>query len=85
MVKRPELWAGYVEGVAASLKEFKAQTVFRGEHLAQLSGEDRSEKIVLISFLDEEEAMRWFKSSAYQDLIALRDKAAITNISLFRT
>lgn len=78
-----DLWAKYVEGVKRSIEGFDAMTFFRGNHNAQYSGSKSADKIVIIAFKNMSEAQNWFNSEDYQSLIDLRNRSAITNISLF--
>lgn len=75
-VKRPDLWAEYRSKVPETLAPWGAELVFRGKHVATLSGENAHSDIVVIRFPDVAAANGWFSSSAYQALIPLRQQAA---------
>ncbi len=75
-VKDPALWAIYVEGVRKSLAPFEAEILFRGRRAAVLAGEHAYDLTVVISFADQATLQAWFRSEAYQSLIAVRDRAA---------
>jgi len=79
-VKDPQKWQAYVAGVADSLKPYEAQIVFRGKRLEVLAGEHDKDLTVVIRFADQHSLDGWFRSTAYQQLIPLRDSAADVTI-----
>ena len=83
-VKDNELWGQYVTGVQESLAPFAAKTIFRGELIAVLAGNQDKDLVVVLEFSDQSILNDWFHSESYQALIPLRDKAADVVISTYK-
>ncbi len=75
-VKNPEMWAQYRSKVPATLAPWGGELVFRGKQVAVLAGENPHADIVVIRFPGVDAVNGWFRSPAYQALIALRQQAA---------
>lgn len=75
-VRDQKKWEIYVAGVKRSLEPFHAKVVFRGTRQAVLAGRHEYDQTVVISFTDQAELQRWFRSEAYQALVPIRDSAA---------
>ena len=75
-VKDEEKWAEYRGKVPATLSEWRAEIVFRGKRIEVLSGEHGYDDTVVIRFPDADAMRGWYRSSAYQALIPLREQAA---------
>jgi uncharacterized protein (DUF1330 family) len=75
-VKDESLWAEYRSKVPATLAPWNAELVFRGQQVRALSGECPHADIVVIRFASLADADGWYKSQAYQALVALRQAAA---------
>ena len=82
-VRDPTLWEQYKAGVAASLKGFDAEVVFRGSRARELAGTQPRELAVVIRFADLDELNRWHDSDTYQALVPLRDRAADVVITAY--
>jgi uncharacterized protein (DUF1330 family) len=78
-----KLWKEYVEGVSISLAPFNASIVFRGNKEAVLAGDNETERVVVIKFVDSDELKSWFNSHEYQSIIELRDRAANVTITTY--
>jgi len=75
-VKDTEKWAEYRRQVPATLEPWGAQVILRGRQAAVLSGEHHHTDTVVIQFPDQDAIQGWYRSSAYQALIPLRNEAA---------
>ncbi len=75
-VKDSEKWAEYRSKVPATLAPWGGEVVFRGRKVAVLSGEHPYVDTVVLRFPDAKAAEGWYKSSAYQALIPVRQQAA---------
>lgn len=75
-VKDEEKWAEYRGKVSATLSEWGAELVFRGQRIEVLSGEHGYDDAVVIRFPDADAMRGWYRSPAYQALIPLREQAA---------
>lgn len=75
-VRDPAKWEQYRSLVPATLAPFGGRVLLRGQCIAVLSGEHRFDATVVIAFPDRESLLGWHASTAYQDLIALREAAA---------
>lgn len=69
-------WQQYRDLVPGTLSPWNAQLVFRGKQAQVWARENPYTDIVVIRFPNLESANSWFHSSAYQELIPLREKAA---------
>jgi uncharacterized protein (DUF1330 family) len=75
-VKDPAKWAEYRSRVPATLAPWGGELLFRGTQWAALAGDDPHLDVVVIRFPDAEALEGWFRSSAYQALLPLRQEAA---------
>lgn len=84
-VKNPEMWAEYRSKVPGTLTPWGGELVFRGKHLAALSGESTHPDIVVIRFPSVTALNSWFSSAEYQSLIPLRQQAAEMDLLAYET
>jgi len=83
-VLNSDLWNQYRESVPKTFKPFQAEVIIRGKKIKCLSGKDlSSDQIVIIKFPNQETIDLWYESTAYQDLICLRDDAADVQLFLY--
>ena len=75
-VKDKSLWGEYRGQVPATLAQWGASLVFRGQRLAVLGGRHEHADTVVIRFPDRAAVEGWFASAAYLALIPLRERAA---------
>jgi len=75
-VKNAEKWDEYRSKVPATLAQWGAELVLRGQRAAILAGEHAHSDIVVIRFPDQAAVNSWYSSAAYQALIPLRQQAA---------
>ncbi len=67
----------YMERGFASLEGIPFEVII-GEGLETLEGAPPGSSVVLMKFRDNQAAMRWYRSDAYQKAIAIRQCAAET-------
>lgn len=75
-VRDPPKWAEYRSKVPATLVDWGGELVFRGKIFEVFSGIHNYPDTVVIRFPGVTAAQAWYRSSAYQALIPLRDEAA---------
>lgn len=78
-------WEQYCARVPATLAPFGAELLLRGRSLRVLTGEHSHSDTVVIRFPDAASVESWYASTAYQELIPLRDAAADVTIVAFET
>jgi uncharacterized protein (DUF1330 family) len=84
-VRDDDKWAQYCERVPMTLAPFGASLVLRGRRLRVLTGEHGHTHTVVIQFPDAAAVEGWYASTAYQELIPLRNAAADVTIVAFET
>lgn len=75
-VKDADKWAEYRAGVPATLSEWGAELVLRGERTDVLVGEHDHTDTVVVRFPSASAISDWYRSPAYQALIPVREQAA---------
>lgn len=76
----PALMAEYRPGAGASLKSHAGRIVVGTEAAEVLEGNWRPGRIIVAEFPDMASLRRWYGSPEYGELIALRQRAARTNL-----
>lgn len=79
-VKDPVKWAEYRSRVPATLMPWGAEIVLRGNNASVLSGQHPHSDTVVIRFPNLECVVEWHNSSAYQELVPLRNQAAVVDL-----
>lgn len=79
--KDPDKLQDYSKAAAASLKAFSGEALARGP-IETLSGDSGFEMMVIFAFPTKQDAQAWYRSDAYQGLIALRDQAMNASFQL---
>jgi uncharacterized protein (DUF1330 family) len=72
----------YEDGFDEIFARYKGEVVAVDDHPKLLEGEWPYTRVVMIRFPDEQEARRWYDSSAYQQLVRHRLNAATANVVL---
>lgn len=70
------LWARYLAGVAETFRRHGGEVLLRAAGPVPLAGRAPGERVVVVRFESMASLRRWFDSTEYQALIALRDAAA---------
>ena len=76
----PALMDQYRPGAGASLKGFDGRVVIGTDETDVLEGDWRPGRIIVAEFPDMASLKRWYQSPEYTELIALRQRAARTNM-----
>jgi uncharacterized protein (DUF1330 family) len=69
------MFAEYRKQVVATVAPFGGKFIARGGQLTLLEGEWPHSRLVIIEFPSRASAEEWYRSSAYQKIIALRLKS----------
>jgi uncharacterized protein (DUF1330 family) len=75
-VKDAEKMAEYAKGAGPTVAEHGGTFSMRGAVLETLAGDAEFNRAVMIEFPDADAARAWYRSNAYQALIANRNEAA---------
>ncbi len=75
-VKDETKWAEYKSNFPKSIIPWGGKLVFRGEKIKGFSGESKHKDNIIIRFPNQQGLDDWFKSNAYQALIAIRELGA---------
>jgi uncharacterized protein (DUF1330 family) len=75
-VKDPELYAEYARGAPATVERFGGRYLARGGAVEVREGSWSPERLVILEFPDVDAARRWYDSVEYQELLAIRTRAA---------
>jgi uncharacterized protein (DUF1330 family) len=81
-VTDPALFDTYRPLAAAAIAAFGGRYLVRGGATETLEGARKLSRVVLLEFPSPERAMEWYKSAQYQDALAIRVKAATTDLFL---
>lgn len=72
-------FAEYRKLVPASIAEFGGRFLVRGGAMEVLEGDWKPNRLVVLEFPDLTVLKAWYHSPAYQQLLALRERAATSN------
>jgi uncharacterized protein (DUF1330 family) len=75
-VKDPELYKEYAAGAPATIERHGGRYLARGGEVSVREGSWSPERLVVLEFSDVEAARRWYESPEYQELLAIRQRAA---------
>jgi uncharacterized protein (DUF1330 family) len=81
-VTDPALFETYRPLAAASIAAFGGRYLVRGGATEVLEGEGKAARMVLLEFSSPERAMEWYRSVEYQKAVAIRLKAASSEVRL---
>ena len=70
------LYDDYRRQVAATVQKYGGRFVVRGGTVQPLEGGWTPKRLVLLEFPSMEQAQKWYRSSEYAPLIALRQRAS---------
>jgi len=84
-IKDAKKWEEYKAQVPQTLESFNASVVLRGKAVESLDGDDAYTDIVVLEFDSFPEAKKWYSSTAYQKLIALRKEAANVVLKMYES
>ncbi len=70
----------YRDRVGATVEHYGGRFVVRGGRVNSKEGDWQPRLVVMLEFPSFEQAERWYNSTEYQPLIAMREKAARTHL-----
>ena len=79
-VKDPALFEEYRGKVGATIEKYGGRYIVRGGSTEVLEGEWQPRRVVVLEFPSLERAKEWYNSADYRPLIALRQRAADTQV-----
>ena len=79
-VTDPTAFQEYRNRVGATVEQYGGKFVVRGGRVNPKEGEWKPRLLVMLEFPSLEQAERWYGSSEYKPLIAMREKAATTQL-----
>jgi uncharacterized protein (DUF1330 family) len=82
-VTDPALFDTYRPLAAAAIAAFGGRYLVRGGATETLEGERGLSRVVLLEFPSPERAAEWYKSAQYQEALAIRLKAATSDVFVF--
>lgn len=85
IIKNSQKWEEYKAQVPQTLESFNASVVLRGKAVESLDGDDAYTDIVVLEFDTFAQAKKWYSSTAYQKLIALRKEAANVVLKIYES
>lgn len=85
IIKNSQKWEEYKAQVPQTLESFNASVVLRGKAVESLDGDDAYTDIVVLEFDTLAQAKKWYSSTAYQKLIALRKEAANVVLKIYES
>lgn len=75
----PESFKEYGAQAPATLEGYGAKMLVRGGELTKLEGDWPHNVVIVIEFPDRAAAEGWYNSDAYQAILPIRHKAAVSN------
>ena len=75
-VKDAELYKQYTAGTPASIERHGGRFLARGGEVSVREGSWSPERLVVLEFPDVSAAVGWYESPDYQELLAIRQRAA---------
>jgi uncharacterized protein (DUF1330 family) len=76
----PAGFAAYREAVPATIAAHGGRYLARAGALETVEGDWRPKRLAVIEFPSMERARQWYESRAYQPLIEIRKRTALTNL-----
>ena len=79
-VTDPAAYEGYRQAVGATIAAHGGRYLVRGGATAVVEGNWRPKRLVILEFPTLDRAREWYASTAYAPLLALRGRAAVSNV-----
>ena len=79
-VTEPAAFQEYRNRVGATIEQYGGKFVIRGGRVNPKEGDWKPRLLVMLEFPSLEQAERWYNSAEYKPLIAMREKAASTQL-----
>lgn len=81
-VNDQDLYSKYVSNFVPILKQYEGEIVVVDRDVKLIEGKWPYQATVVLKFPDEEQAMRWYDSPEYQEIVKDRIRATETNLIL---
>jgi uncharacterized protein (DUF1330 family) len=79
-VTDPAAFQEYRNRLGATIEQYGGRFVIRGGRVNSKEGDWQPHRLLMLEFPSFEQAERWYNSSEYKPLIAIREKAARTQL-----
>ena len=79
-VHDPELYREYASRTLEVVGRFGGRFVVRGGAVDVREGDWSPERLVVLEFADADAARAWYESPDYQELLAIRERAATSQV-----
>jgi uncharacterized protein (DUF1330 family) len=79
-VTDPAAFQEYRNRLGATIEQYGGRFVIRGGRVNAKEGDWQPHRLLMLEFPSFEQAERWYNSSEYKPLIAIREKAARTHL-----
>ena len=79
-VTEPAAFQEYRNRLGATIEQYGGRFVIRGGRVNSKEGDWQPHRLLMLEFPSFEQAERWYNSSEYKPLIAIREKAARTHL-----
>jgi len=79
-VTAPAAFQEYRNRVGATVEQYGGRFVVRGGRVDLKEGDWQPHRLLMVEFPSLEQAEHWYNSSEYKPLIAIREKAARTQL-----
>jgi uncharacterized protein (DUF1330 family) len=79
-VTDPAAFQEYRNRVGATVEQYGGRFVVRGGRVNRKEGDWQPRRLLMLEFPSLEQAERWYNSSEYKPLIAMRENAARTQL-----
>jgi uncharacterized protein (DUF1330 family) len=79
-VTDPAAFQEYRNRLGATIEQYGGRFVIRGGRVNSKEGDWQPHRLLMLEFPSFEQAERWYNSSEYRPLIAIREKAARTHL-----
>ena len=76
----PGAYAEYAAGTPATIAAHGGRFLVRGGEVTPMEGDWRPDRLVVLEFPDMDAARRWYDSPEYQPLLAVRERAATSDL-----
>ncbi|MEQ9619855.1 MAG: DUF1330 domain-containing protein [Deltaproteobacteria bacterium] len=84
-VRDQDGYSRYVSNFVPILTQYEGEIVVVDRDCKLIEGEWPYQTTVVLKFPDEEQAMRWYNSPEYQEIVQDRIRAAETNLILVKS
>ena len=79
-IRDPQAYQEYAEGVPATIARYGGRYLVRGGAVETKEGAWTPKRVVVLEFPTMDQARKWYGSTEYAPLLAIRLKAATANL-----